>query len=230
MEKNFNQALWVCIRKWYKISIFASLSTIIYDSLGVVHSILHLPQLHPVGELHYTCFTPCSLFTKGFIASQIFESLYNCWYRIYQRPVHVQPNPAQTEEFLRSCKGLKNFHLWTWAMFLQADVNTPGISDKLRSMLDGLFNGTDSRSTYSQQQQQTVPPIVSPLVDWEAIIDAKIASLRSSVELQLNTQVDGISVCNVWYAIRIHTLIHTHNNEPDVSFCLGFVHNTRTYA
>jgi len=58
------------------------------------------------------------------------------------------------------------------------------MSDKIRTMLNGWF-------MWNEGHQPPVPPPVggAPSVDWEAIIDARVTALRSSLELKSNTEV-----------------------------------------
>ncbi|KAF6018596.1 sun1 [Bugula neritina] len=66
----------------------------------------------------------------------------------------------------------------------RSDINTPGMSDKIRTMLNGWF-------MWNEGHQPPVPPPVggAPSVDWEAIIDARVTALRSSLELKSNTEI-----------------------------------------
>ena len=73
---------------------------------------------------------------------------------------------------------------------LQSDVNVPGLSTKLQAMLHTWFSSTEKR-------QVVTPPVPLPTlnkaeIDWEGVIDARIAALKSKLELQANTEVSGL--------------------------------------
>lgn len=69
------------------------------------------------------------------------------------------------------------------------------MSTKLRSMLDNLRIWSDTQRTKAPY----VPAdSLTPAVDWEAIINARIADLKSSIDIQSNNEVSCTHHCMVF--------------------------------
>ena len=71
-------------------------------------------------------------------------------------------------------------------LLFQSDLNAPGIGANIRKTLMDLF-------TWSSTQQAHKPPIpVTPekdQVDWQSVIDARIANLKVTLDQDANKMV-----------------------------------------